>query len=89
MASQRDREVTTTGTNGTLTATGSTTLTGGHVIPIAMVLDTSAWSAYLLTNLMGVDTNMGAEYGYWINSAGELVPDMAETNHRGPAAKSA
>jgi 6-phosphogluconolactonase (cycloisomerase 2 family) len=65
----------TIGTNGTLTATGSTTLTGGHVIPIAMVVDTSGSSAYLLTNLMGVDTNIGAVYGYAINNAGDLVPD--------------
>lgn len=62
--------------NGTLTATGSTTLTGGHVIPISMVIDTSGSNAYLLTNLMGVDTNMGAVYGYAIDTAGGLVPDM-------------
>jgi hypothetical protein len=40
-----------------------------------MVVDTSGSSAYLLTNLMGVDTNMGAVYGYAINNAGDLVPD--------------
>jgi 6-phosphogluconolactonase (cycloisomerase 2 family) len=65
----------TIATNGTLTATGSTTLTGGHVIPVGMVIDASGSSAYLLTNLMGVDTNIGAVYGYAINSAGDLVPD--------------
>lgn len=62
----------TIGTNGTLTATGSTTLTGDHVIPIAMVVDTSGSSAYLLTDLMGVDTNTGAVYGYVAESKHEL-----------------
>lgn len=63
------------GADGTLTVTGSTVTTGGHVIPIDMVFDTSGSSAYLLTNFMGVDTNMGAVQGYSINSAGDLVPD--------------
>jgi 6-phosphogluconolactonase (cycloisomerase 2 family) len=65
----------TLGADGTLTATGSTVPTGGHVIPIGMVFDTSGSSAYLLTNLMGVDTDTGALQGYSINSAGDLVPD--------------
>ena len=65
----------TLGTDGTLKATGSTILTGGHVIPIGMVFDTSGSNSYLLTNLMGVDTNMGAIESYSINSAGDLVPD--------------
>jgi 6-phosphogluconolactonase (cycloisomerase 2 family) len=65
----------TLGTEGTLTATGSTVLTGGHVIPLGMVFDTSGSSSYLLTNFMGVDTNMGAVEGYSINGAGDLVPD--------------
>jgi 6-phosphogluconolactonase (cycloisomerase 2 family) len=65
----------TLGTDGALTATGSTVLTGGHVIPIGMVFDASGSSSYLLTNFMGVDTNDGAILGYSIDSNGKLIPD--------------
>ena len=65
----------TLGTGGTLTATGSTVLTGSHIIPVDMVFDTSGSSAYLLSNLMGVDTNTGGVEGYSINSSGDLVAD--------------
>ena len=62
------------GENGALTATGATTATDSHVIPISVTTDTSESSAYLLTNLMGIDTNAGAVYQYTINSASALVP---------------
>jgi 6-phosphogluconolactonase (cycloisomerase 2 family) len=62
------------GTNGMLTPAGATTPTASHVIPIALAPDTSGSSAYLLTNLMGVDTNAGAVYQYTLDSGGALVP---------------
>lgn len=62
------------GENGTLMASGVTTLTAGHVIPMALVTDTSASSAYLLADLMGVDTSTEAIYQYAIDDAGALVP---------------
>jgi 6-phosphogluconolactonase (cycloisomerase 2 family) len=65
----------TIGTNGTLTSTGADRITGSHVNPVAMVTDESGSSGYLLTNLMGVDTNAGAVYQYEIDSAGSLTPD--------------
>jgi 6-phosphogluconolactonase (cycloisomerase 2 family) len=64
----------TVGATGTLTPTGITTPSAGHVIPISLVTDTSASGAYLLTNFMGVDTNVGAVYQYALNSAGALSP---------------
>lgn len=63
----------TVGADGELTSTGVSTLTGSHVIPVAMLTNGSA--AYLLTNLMGVDTNTGAVHQYDIGTTGELVPD--------------
>jgi DNA-binding beta-propeller fold protein YncE len=69
----------TVGAQGALTKNGSTTTTGGHVIPLALVTDTSGSSAYLLVNLMGVDTNQGAIYQYAINSAGALIPASPES----------
>jgi 6-phosphogluconolactonase (cycloisomerase 2 family) len=70
----------TLGKDGTLTAVGSTVLAGSHVIPVGMVFDTAGSSAYLLTNLMGVDTEMGAVEAYSINSAGDLAPDTPASN---------
>jgi 6-phosphogluconolactonase len=63
------------GADGTLTSTGSTTPTDGHVIPIGLDIDTSGSSAYLLANLMGVDTNAGSVYQFTIGSTGALQPD--------------
>ncbi len=62
------------GANGMLTPTGATSTTGSHVISISLLTDTSESNAYLLTNLMGVDTNQGAVYQYTINNVGALVP---------------
>src|SRR5262249_40938568 len=47
-------------------------LTGGHVNPVALVTDGAGSNAYLLTNLMGVDTNQGAVYQYAIDGTGAL-----------------
>ena len=65
----------TLGGNGVLTATGTPLLTAPHVVPISLLTDTAESGAYLLTNLMGVDTNAGAVYQFAINSTGVLVPD--------------
>src|SRR5581483_6332254 len=64
----------TFGPNGTLSTRGATTLTDAHVLPVAMLFDNSGSSAYLLANLMGVDTNTGAIYQYSIDNSGGLVP---------------
>jgi hypothetical protein len=61
--------------DGTLSPTGSTTGTAGHVIPIELETDTSGSSAYLLANLMGVDTDAGSVYQFAIGSTGALQPD--------------
>lgn len=63
--------------DGTLTTTGGTTVAGPHVIPITLVTNPSGTAAYVLTNLMGIDTNEGAVYQYAINSTGGLVADSA------------
>jgi hypothetical protein len=58
------------GADGTLAATGASTLTGGHVIPLALLTPGSGPSpnsGYLLANLMGVDTNAGFIYQYAID----------------------
>ncbi len=61
--------------DGSLTSTGTTTVVGSHVVPITLLTNTSGSAAFLLTNLMGVDTNEGAVYQYTINSTGGLVPN--------------
>lgn len=60
--------------DGTLSPTGSTTGTAGHVIPLELETDTSGSSAYLLANLMGVDTDAGSVYQFAIGT-GVLQPD--------------
>jgi 6-phosphogluconolactonase (cycloisomerase 2 family) len=62
------------GVDGVLTATGNVAVTGSHVNPVAIVSDATGSNAYVLTNLMGVDTNIGAVYQYAIASTGALVP---------------
>lgn len=52
----------------------STALTGGHILPVDMVLNPSGSSAYLLSNFMGVDTQAGKLYPYGIDTSGTLVP---------------
>jgi 6-phosphogluconolactonase (cycloisomerase 2 family) len=60
--------------SGQLSATGATTVTGPHVIPLRLVSSDSGSSAYLLANLMGVDTNEGAVYQYGVDQTGALTP---------------
>ncbi len=62
------------GTDGALTSTGNLTLTGSHVNPVTIVADGAGSGAYLLTNLMGVDTNQGAVYQYSVGGTGALTP---------------
>lgn len=68
----------TIGADGTLAATGASILIGGHVIPLALITHIDAgpgaFSAYLLANLMGVDTNAGSIYQYSIDATGNLNP---------------
>ena len=61
-------------TDGTLTPTGLITGTAGHVIPLELETDTSGSSAYLLANLMGVDTDAGSVFQFAIGT-GVLKPD--------------
>lgn len=66
------------GADGALSATGASILTGGHVIPLALVTEgpgPSPYTAYLLANFMGVDTNAGSVYQYAIDATGGLIPD--------------
>jgi 6-phosphogluconolactonase (cycloisomerase 2 family) len=64
----------TIGSSGTVAPTSTTILTGSHVNPVAMLMDGSGSSAYLLANYMGVDTNAGAVFQYAIDSSGALAP---------------
>lgn len=50
-----------------------TTLTGAHIRPVDLLLNSSGSRAYLLANFMGVDTNSGKLYRYTIDSAGALA----------------
>jgi 6-phosphogluconolactonase (cycloisomerase 2 family) len=60
--------------DGTLASTGNTAITGAHVNPVALLTDTSGSNAYLLANLMGVDTNQGVVLLYSINAQGAIMP---------------
>lgn len=71
------------GADGQLTAQGARTLTGAHVNPVALVIDGTGPSAFVLVNQMGVDTNVGAVEQYQIAADGMLVPNSA-----GPVATS-
>ena len=60
--------------DGTLASTGNAAITGAHVNPIALLTDTSGSNAYVLANLMGVDTNQGVVLHYSVNAQGALMP---------------
>jgi hypothetical protein len=57
-----------------LAPTPVSTLTGSHVNPVAMLLNDTGSSAYLLSNFIGIDTNTGAVYQYAIDDSGALMP---------------
>jgi len=59
--------------SGELIPAGAATLTGSHVDPVDLVVDGSGAAAYLLTFLMGVDTDLGTLYQYSIDSTGTFV----------------
>jgi DNA-binding beta-propeller fold protein YncE len=59
------------GAGGELTATGSVATTGTHYNAVDMVTDQSG-NAYVLTNLMGVDTDQGALWQFGVGNAGAL-----------------
>jgi DNA-binding beta-propeller fold protein YncE len=55
---------------GELVATGSTMNLGTHIVPVELLINASGQAAYLLTNLMGVDTSTGRLFLY-----GPIEPD--------------
>lgn len=60
------------GADGELTATGGVVTTGAHYNAVGMVTDQSGGNAYVLTNLMGVDTDQGALWQFGVGNAGAL-----------------
>lgn len=60
------------GAGGELTATGVAVTTGGHYDAVSMVMDQSGGNAYVLTNLMGVDTDNGALWQFGVGKTGAL-----------------
>jgi 6-phosphogluconolactonase (cycloisomerase 2 family) len=64
----------TVGDSGTLTDTGTTTITGSHYDAVNLVIDQTGANAYALTNSIGVDTSNGALWQYQIGSTGALAP---------------
>src|SRR6185437_3876776 len=61
------------GTDSSLNPRLSTMLTGSHIRPVGLLLNNSGSRAYLLTNFMGVDTNVGKLYQYTIDNTGALA----------------
>ena len=69
------------GAGGELTATGVVAGTGAHYDAIGMVTDESGGNAYVLTNLMGVDTDIGALWQFSVASTGALsMPNQPTLN---------
>ena len=62
------------GADGELTAAGDVATTGAHYNAVDMVTDQSpsGGNAYVLTNLMGVDTDQGALWQFGVGNAGAL-----------------
>lgn len=60
------------GAGGELAATGAEATTGEHYNAVGMVTDQSGANAYVLTNLMGVDTNSGALWQFSVGDSGAL-----------------
>src|SRR5262249_36668420 len=51
----------------------SAILIGSHILPVDLVLNGTGSSAWLLADLMGVDTNAGKLYQYSIDGTGALA----------------
>jgi Lactonase, 7-bladed beta-propeller len=60
------------GAGGELTATGVAATTAAHYDAVGMVTDQSGANAYVLTNLMGVDTDNGALWQFSVGNTGAL-----------------
>jgi DNA-binding beta-propeller fold protein YncE len=60
------------GSGGELTATGVVATTGEHYDAVGMVTDQSGANAYVLTNLMGADTDSGALWQFSVGNTGAL-----------------
>jgi DNA-binding beta-propeller fold protein YncE len=74
------------GAGGELTATGVVATTGDHYDAVGMVTDQSGANAYVLTNLMGVDTDNGALWQFSVGNTGALSTPNQPTLSIAPAA---
>jgi DNA-binding beta-propeller fold protein YncE len=74
------------GAGGELTATGVVATTGDHYDAVGMVTDQSGANAYVLTNLMGVDTDNGALWQFSVGNTGELSTPNQPALSFGPEA---
>jgi DNA-binding beta-propeller fold protein YncE len=69
------------GAGGELTAAGAVATTGEHYNAVGMVTDQSGGNAYVLTNLMGVDTDNGALWQFGVGNTGALsMPNQPALN---------
>ncbi len=71
---------------GELTATGGVATTGAHYDAVGMVTDQSGANAYVLTNLVGVDTDNGALWQFSVGNTGALTAASQPMLSIGPAA---
>ncbi len=74
------------GADGALTPTGAMITTGGHYDSVSMLLDQTGENAYVLSNLMGVDTDSGALWQFGVSSNGALTPAASPALSLGPSA---
>jgi 6-phosphogluconolactonase (cycloisomerase 2 family) len=74
------------GADGELSATGVVATTGSHYDAVGMVTDQSGANAYVLTNLMGVDTDNGALWHFSVGNTGALSTPNQPTLSIGPEA---
>jgi DNA-binding beta-propeller fold protein YncE len=75
------------GAGGEMTATGGVATTGSHYDAVGMVTDQSGANAYVLTNLMGVDTNNGAVWQFSVGNTGALTAANQPMLNIGPTAR--
>ena len=74
------------GSDGELSAAGGAAITGGHYDAVALLTDESGADAYVLTNLMGVDTLNGALWQFSVANTGALTAANQPMLSTGPAA---